>query len=112
VLLLADVFPERLVRVAPIRGLFIPRVTGARESKIFPASKGQALLALSPSSLLLFPSRDAQGFGKLAQLVEQVPCYWLELGYDLSSIPRCVEELLAEAALSSNLPSQSGLGQQ
>ncbi|MBI3801343.1 MAG: hypothetical protein HY268_30770 [Deltaproteobacteria bacterium] len=99
-LLLADMFPERLVRVVPIRVLFIPRITNARESKISPASKGQALLALSPSSLLLFPSRSVRGFVKVTQLVEQVPCYWLESGYDLASIPRCIEEFLATAILS------------
>jgi hypothetical protein len=96
--ILSQVFPERLERVVPIRVLLIPRVTGTRESKISPASKGQALLTLGPSSLLQLASRrGAHSFTTLAQLVEQVPCYWLESGYDLDSIPRCVAELVAEA---------------
>lgn len=109
--ILSQVFPQRLKRVVPIRVLLIPRVIGARAAKIHPASKGQALLALGPSSLLQIPSRRIRGFSKLAQLVEQVPCYWLELGSDLGSIPRCVEEFLAEATFSSNFPSKNNLGQ-
>jgi len=32
----------------------------------------------------------------LVQLVEQMPTYWLELGRDLTEIPKRVAELLAE----------------
>lgn len=95
--ILSHVFPERIERVVPIQALLIPCVVDARESKISPASKGQALLALGPSSLFQIPSRRMRGFEKLAQLIERLPCYWLEAGCDLDSIPRCVEELTAEA---------------
>ena len=37
-----------------------------------------------------------ESFSKLAQLVEQVPTYWLELGRDLESIPACIEALLTK----------------
>ena len=97
VVILSQVFPERLERVVQIRALVIPHVAGTQESRIYPASKGQALLAIGPSSLLQIPSRRVtRGFNTLAQLVERVPCYWLELGYDLDSIPRCLEGIMAE----------------
>jgi hypothetical protein len=95
VVILSHVFPERLERVAPIRAVMLPRVMDTSESRIRPASRGQVLLALGPSSLIEIPSRGMDGFARLAQLVEQVPTYWLELGRNLDSIPRRVEELLA-----------------
>jgi len=95
---LSQVFPERLERVVPIRALVLPRIVDATESKVRPATKGETLLLLGPSSLLQIPNRrlGVRGFDKLAQLVEQVPAYWLDLGRDLDSIPRCVEELLSQ----------------
>ena len=65
-------------------------------SRLEPATKGKALLALGASSLLQIPSSGKHAFDRLAQLVEQVPCYLLSLGSDLSSIPRVVDHLFVE----------------
>lgn len=98
--LLAQAFPEKLMCVVPIRVLLIPRIVHAQEPKIYPASRAQALLTLGPSSLFQIHSQRTYSFDNLTQLVEQVPCYWLELGRDLSLIPRCVEELMTKGTLS------------
>ena len=97
--LLSEVCPDRLARVAPITVLVLPRILDSTRPKFYRASKGEALLALGPSSLLQIPSRrlGALGFHKIAQLIERVPCYWLEINSDLASIPHRVEELLAAA---------------
>ncbi len=100
-ILLSQVFPMRLKRSAPIRVVVLPRVVDAAESRIRPASKGEVLLGLIPSSIVtIVPRPGAQGFERLARLVEHVPCYWLELGRDIAKIPHLVEDLLAEAARS------------
>ena len=96
VIILSHIFPQRLKQVAPIRAVMLPRVVDVSESRLRPVSKSQALLALGPSSLLEIPSRGMTGFAKLAQLVEQIPTYCLELGSDLGSIPACIEELLTK----------------
>ncbi len=97
--LLTRVFPKRLARSTPIRVLALPRVAHASATRCRPASKVEALLALSPTSLFALPFRPgARGFQRLSQLVERVPCHWLELGRDLTEIPHRVEELLAEVA--------------
>jgi len=98
VIILSQVFPERLERTAPIRVLVLPRVVDTPTSEFRPASKGEALLALGPSSLLQIPNKElgVRGFDKLVQLVERVPCYWLELGGDPRAIPSLVENILAE----------------
>ena len=94
---LSHIFPTQLERVVPIRALLISRVAHTPASRLSSASKGQALLALGPSSLLQIANpRGGRSFHALAQLVEQVPCYWLDAGYDLPSIPRCIEEFLKE----------------
>lgn len=91
---LSQVYPSRLARVVPIRLLVLPRVTSHASARIKPASKAEALFALAPKSLVLLPNSGAQVLDKLARLAEQVPCYWLELGYDLSRVPDRVQELL------------------
>jgi hypothetical protein len=100
VIVLSQVFPERLERAVPIRALALLRVADTPKSKFRLASKGEALLALGPSSLLQIPNRGlgVLGFNKLAQLVERVPCYWLEVGNDLASIPHRVDEIIAEVS--------------
>ncbi len=100
VIILSQLFPERHQRVVPIRALALLSVSDAPKPKFRAASKGKALLALGPSSLLQIPNRGlgVGGFNRLAQLVEQVPCYALELGHDLRAITPSVEWLLQEAA--------------
>jgi hypothetical protein len=102
VVVLSDVFPARLKRAVPIRVLVIPRVVDTSEAQLHPASKGEALLALGPSSLLQIPNRALGicGFNKLAQLVERLPCFRLEVGADFPSIARCVAELVEQVRAS------------
>ena len=95
--ILSHVFPDRLERCTPIRAVVVPRVVDTPQSQIRLASKGQTLLGLGPSSLIEIPSRGIDGFSKLAQLVEEVPTYSLELGHHLESIPGRLEEILTDA---------------
>ncbi len=69
----------------------LPRVTAAAQASVRRATKGEALLALAPSSIVLFaPSPGAEGMRHLARLVASVPTYWLDLGANLDSIPRAL----------------------
>ena len=96
--LLSQVYPERLRRVAEIRAVALPRVVHSGKCRIRPASKAETLLALAPSSLIVPQlSPGMQGFQKLVSLVEHVPSYWLELGPELSEIPHCVAEVFESA---------------
>jgi hypothetical protein len=100
VIILSQIFPERLERSVPIRAVVLPRVANIPQSKLQPASKGEALLAVGPTSLLQIPNRGlgVGGFERLAQLVERVPCFRLEVGADLAAIAHCLEGLVAEVS--------------
>jgi hypothetical protein len=91
---LSQVFCGSLVSAARIGALMLPRVTANSSARILPASKGDALFAVAPSSILLRPTSGAATLNKLACLAEKVPCYWLELGRDLDQVPNRVEELI------------------
>jgi hypothetical protein len=93
--LLSEVFPTRLARAVPIRVLFLPRVAGGRATLVRPATRGEGLLRLAPTSLMRLP-REAGGFEQIARLVQSVSCYWLDLGHALEEIPPRVEEVLQE----------------
>jgi hypothetical protein len=99
VIILSQAFPERLKRSIQINALALVRVRDGAKSSVRPASKAEALLTLAPSSLLQIPNRSLgiSGFQLLANLVEQVPCYWLDIGSDFESIADHVRELLVLA---------------
>jgi len=96
-ILLSEACPERLRPAADIDLLVLPRVTGVPGPRISPASRSQALLRLAPSSLWMVRHARGSGLPGLAGLVGCVPCYWLDLGGDVSAIAPLLRDLLQEA---------------
>lgn len=94
---LSRLFPERMEQSIAIGVLALPRVVDADETSFRPASKGEALLALAPTSVMFLPGANVRSLDKLARLVERVPCYWLELGRDINHIPDTVRRMVAAA---------------
>jgi hypothetical protein len=84
--------PDGLATGTPIRALLLPRVTGG-PTRLRPASPGQALLALAPTTIYQLPG-NGSALRPLAELVRQVPTHVLELGPDLSEVAGTIEELL------------------
>jgi hypothetical protein len=96
---LDEVMPQRLRRVSSLDAIVLPRVTGDRAASLHAISRGEALLALAPSSIVLFaPSPGAAGLRQLARLVAAVPTFRLDLGKDLDSIPRALAALAGRHA--------------
>jgi hypothetical protein len=94
--LLDDVFPGQCMTSAPIRAIALPGVEDRETSRIRPVSPAEALKALAPTTILMIPGQGRAGFGRLAALCSAVPCYQLELGRDLDSIPAAVNTLIDE----------------
>ena len=92
-------FAERLPCSALIRVVVLPRVSAGLFTRFRVASKREALLALAPTSILNLPSTGANALARMARLVDQLPCFWLELGTDLQSVPDSLDSLLSELSL-------------
>jgi hypothetical protein len=93
-LLLDGLFPDRLPPSVPISVLLLPRVVDAAETRLRPATRGQALFALAPSTIIAPLGPGGDGLQRLARLAERVPAYWLELGRDLDGVPPVVAQAL------------------
>jgi hypothetical protein len=88
-------FPDRMTRSAGVNALVLPRPAARAHARVTPASKGEALLALAPSSVLGAPRTHRDSLDDIADLVNTIPCYWLDLGHDPAEIPRRLDEILS-----------------
>ena len=96
---LSEVAGARLRESADIVALVLPRVAGTPRTSYHPATKGEALRRLAPSSILQLPLiAPRPALQRMAAVASRLPTYWLDLGQDLAEIPLCVGEILAEVA--------------
>ena len=91
-----DHYPSKVATKLPVRAILLPRVTGLAETRLKRVSVAMALAALAPSTIFQLPRAGSEAFKFLATFARQLPCFSLELGTDLSSIPTGIEGLLAE----------------
>jgi hypothetical protein len=90
-----EAWPTAITAGFPLRALLAPRVTpGLVESRVVEISRIEGLAALAPSTVFQMHTRAKQSLAAMSRLLERVPCYRLELGSDISSIPRAIEGLL------------------
>lgn len=92
--MLHDVWPDRMVEGMPIRALAIPRITGRTATSIKPASAVEVLLALMPSTVGQLPEANGGDCERLLALVRSCPTYTLALGTDPAGITSAVASLL------------------
>lgn len=87
--------PETLIHTFKIRAIFLPKFTGGEHTALRQATKGDALLALAPSTIGLLKA-DSQMMSIIASLVQKLPCYWIETGTALDEIPQAISNWLNE----------------
>ena len=94
--MLSDVLPQGLSRKARIRAVALPRVTDSNDTTIEEATTIESMLRLAPSSLILLPFTGVGGsdFEGLADFLQRVPTYWINLGRELEQIPLRIGEIL------------------
>lgn len=93
--LFADDFrPDGLSRGFPLRGIVVPRLTRQASSHLSPLPPAAALRAMAPSTLLQMPGQRAEGLGRLAAVVRDVPAWELRLGEVPSTAAALIGELL------------------
>jgi len=93
---LYDYHPDRIATCLPIRLILIPEITGLSSTKYYPVTPGKALKALAPSTLFQMSGAGLKDFQAIANMVRKVPCYTIELGNNLSEIPKIIVSLLSE----------------
>jgi hypothetical protein len=89
-------YPSKVAPRLTVRAILLPRVTGLAETRLKRVSVAMALAALAPSTIFQLPRAGNEAFKFLATFARKLPCFSLELGTDLSSIPPVIEGLLAE----------------
>ncbi|MHA1169545.1 MAG: hypothetical protein ACTSRU_17095, partial [Candidatus Hodarchaeales archaeon] len=60
-----------------------------------PASAGEVLRALAPSTLLQLPGAGKADIKIMSRLIRKVPGYTLELGSDISSIHEVIKKAIS-----------------
>ena len=80
----------------PVRAILLPRVTGLPETRFKRVSVAMALAALAPSTIFQLPRAGNEALKFLATFARYLPCFSLEAGTDLSTIPPAIERILAE----------------
>lgn len=85
-------FKERLAFHLPLKIALLPQVTGCDEARLVPARPAELLVGFASSTLYQSKSGDNKTLQLLARTLGQLPCYTLEIGNDLESIPRCIAD--------------------
>lgn len=85
--------PESLISEFKLKAIFLPRFNGREDTVLLPATKGEALLALAPSTIGLLKA-DAKMMSRIAGLIQKLPCYWIETGKQLDTIPATISNWL------------------
>jgi hypothetical protein len=88
--------PAKVTTRLLVRAILLPRVTGLPETRLKRVSVAMALAALAPSTIFQLPRAGNEAFKFLAAFARQLPCFCLEAGTDLSTIPPVIERLLAD----------------
>ena len=87
-------FPEKIATRFAIKAILLPKVTGDSQTVLKSTSPAAALAALAPSTLIQLPGSGSASLHQMAKLVQQVPCYVLEVGTALATIPEAISRLL------------------
>jgi hypothetical protein len=90
VFFLAQIAPDRLLATCPLKVILLPRVSKGRDTSMTPATPGEVLLALAADNVLRWPSVGREAFSRLAAVVRRTPRYYLNVGSDLTQIPKAI----------------------
>jgi hypothetical protein len=97
IIFLAQRARQKLLPGFPVRMVLVPRIVGGSTTTAVPIPPVEAVKALAPSTLFQLIGAGQKDFRAMAELVQKVPCYRLELGTDLSAIARTIERLLVQS---------------
>jgi hypothetical protein len=82
----------RMLPSFDVAAILLPRVVGGETTRSEPATAGECMGALAPSSLLPLPGAGREDFARLARIARSAPARHLLLGTDVARIPDVVRE--------------------
>lgn len=95
IVFLSDAIPGQLRADAPLSAVLIPTVAHLDRTEIVPARKGDALLALAPTTLMQLPLARTDAAARLGEIVARTPCFALRLGRDSGEAAEAIRDFLA-----------------
>lgn len=87
-------YPERTPPGFPLRAVLLPRVLDGAECSTHVISASMALAALASSTIFQLPGAGEGALQTMAGLIQQLPCFVLNMGSDISRIAPTVSRLL------------------
>lgn len=94
VIFLSDVFPGQVKPNASLDAILIPRIVPGGITRIVPTTKMEAMLAIAPTTLLQLPLAETRKVSVFKEILEKMPCYFLDLGPDVRSVPEVIKQFL------------------
>lgn len=91
-------FREQIVPALPLRAIIVPSVAPDGRLALTPATGGDALTAIAPTTLFQLPNAGGQALKQMAALVAGVPRYRLALDRDLSVNVQAIQDLIRREA--------------
>jgi hypothetical protein len=82
--------PERLSNGFPVQAVVLPRVSGAADTSLRPATPIDVLHALAPTTVFHMKVDRPRVLQKLGAFARTVPGYWLDAGTELEQIPETI----------------------
>lgn len=92
VIFLSKFFPAQMKNQAQVSAICIPVIR--TETRMVPATKLEAMLALVPTTIIQLPLAAADKLKDLKWIVDAAPTYRLELGPDIRRVPDVVKNFL------------------
>jgi hypothetical protein len=91
-------YPQKLIAGFPIRAVLLPRVKGGTATTVTPADPTDALASLALSTIRQLAGADSRATAMIEKVTRRVPCFYLELGTDISLIPGVIRDLITHGA--------------
>jgi hypothetical protein len=89
-----QIYPERILPVAPIKALLIPEITEEAQSRLIPVKRLDAMRALIPWSVSEVPTSDNLGERIMLKALGHFPAYQLRLGSDPKQTFELIKDLI------------------
>lgn len=96
VVFLSDLFPNQIIKTAPLCAIMVPIIKDIKETRIIPASKLQTILAMIPTTLFQLSLTDYNKIVEIKDIIERTPCYFLELGSNIRDVPKAIKSFLSD----------------